>query len=103
MTEISKAALPPRQPSISAQDRAHPLFSIYQRHRSAMSNLLVEASSFSDWLYQYEENLRSQVEKSDPRYPEFLAWMRTAKGGARRCPAGVFPHNFHFWAEGGRW
>jgi hypothetical protein len=103
MTQMSRAAIAPRQPSISNQDRQHPLFRLYQQHRSAMSLLLVEASEFQDWLFQYKQNLQSQKFTADARYPEFLAWMRSAKGGARRCPAGVFPHNFNYWLDGGRW
>jgi hypothetical protein len=30
-------------------------------------------------------------------------WMQGSQAGARKCPAGVFPHNFYFWIEGGRW
>jgi hypothetical protein len=102
--DMSAAAIAPRQPSISAAERAHPLFPIYQRYRSSMSVQLVEASSFADWLYQREENLKSQAQTARPEYRDFLAWMRANKGGARKCPVGnSFPNNFHFWLEGGRW
>ena len=101
--DISAAALPPRSPHISAKDRTHPLFPIYDEYRRGMSRLLVEASDFSDWLYRYERDIQFAEIEKHPRMPEFQQWMRDNKGGARRCPAGVFPHNFNFWLEGGRW
>lgn len=101
--EMSKAALPPRQPAITDRDRAHPLFPLYQQHRSACSRLLVEASAFRDWLFQYERELQNNACAKHARFPDFLDWMQANQGGARRCPAGVFPHNFNFWLEGGRW
>lgn len=96
---ISPACLPPRQPLITEQDRAHPLFREYQAHRASMSQLLVEAPSFSNWLYQREQQTKSDTAVA----PQFFAWMRQNKAGARRCPAGVFPDNFKFWLDGGRW
>lgn len=101
--DMSKAAIAPRQPRISAQDEAHPLFPIYRQHRAFCAINLIEASAFTDWLYQYESNLRNERVAAHKRYPEFLAWMRANKGGARQCPAGQFPHNFNYWLEGGRW
>lgn len=102
--EMSKAAIAPVQPHISDTVRAHPLFPLYRQHRSSMTMLLVQCASFEDWLYGYEDELRRANEAKHPRYPDFLAWMRANKGGARKCPAGnSFPHNFHFWLEGGRW
>lgn len=50
--DISPAALPPIQPHISKADREHPLFNEYMSYRSAMSRLLVEASSFQNWVGQ---------------------------------------------------
>lgn len=100
---MSKAALPPRQPPISDRDRAHPLFPEYQRHRSSAAINLIEASSFQDWLYQRERNAADAAAADHPDFPAFQAWMRQHKGGARRCPAGAFPDNFKFWLEGGRW
>ena len=101
--DISAACLPPRQPHISDQDRKHPLFPTYQRYRASMTAQLVEASGFRDWLGGYERDLEARRFQADPRFPEFMAWMQANKGGARRCPAGSFPHNFTFWCEGGRW
>lgn len=101
--EMSRSALPPQQPPISEQDRSHPLFPIYHQHRSACQRLLVQADTFSNWLYQYERNLDRCNAASDPRYSSFLEWMRTNQGGSRTCPAGQFPHNFYYWIEGGRW
>lgn len=101
--EMSKACLPPRQPPISDQDRAHPLFPEYQRHRASMMAHLIEASSFKDWLYQRERNVAADDAANHPEFPAFQAWMRQTKGGARRCPAGAFPANFKFWLKGGRW
>lgn len=110
MTHISKAALPPIQPPISAADRQHPLFPVYQQYRSSMSNLLVEASAFRDWLYQYEREQRETVFTQHPRFKEFQRWMVAAQGGRRPCcptkdnPGGVmFPANFQYWLNGGRW
>jgi hypothetical protein len=101
--DMSRAATAPVQPHVSDRDRAHPLFPIYNQVRAACSRLLVQADSFRDWLYQYEHDLKRSAAAADPRYPRFLDWMQREKGGARKCPAGVFPHNFYFWIEGGRW
>lgn len=103
MTSISPAAMPPIQPALTDMDRAHPLFPLYQQHRTFCSNNLIEASAFSDWLYQYNRTLESDNAVNDPRYPEFREWMNANQGGARRCPVGIFPHNFYFWCNGGRW
>ncbi len=100
---ISKAALPPIQPYISEKDKTHPLFKLYEQHRSSCSSLLIEASSFEGWLYQYERNLASDAAAKRPEYPAFLAWCRETKSGSRKCPVGMFPHNFYFWIDGGRW
>ena len=100
---MSKAAIAPKQPSISKKNREHPLFCLYEQHRSFCSNNLVEADSFEDWLYQYERNLVNEQASKHPEYPNFLNWMRENKGGARECPAGSFPHNMYFWINGGRW
>lgn len=101
--DMHLAAIAPRQPHLTAADRAHPLFPLYNQHRASCSRLLVQASSFRDWLYQYEADLVRSSAAADPRYPAFLDWMQKNQGGARRCPAGAFPHNFYFWIEGGRW
>lgn len=104
MTQMSSAAIAPRQPAVSQQDRGHPWFPIYQRYRSSMTVQLVEASSFEDWKYQREREIEHDEIASHARFPEFLAWMRENRGGARKCPSGnVFPNNFLFWLEGGRW
>lgn len=101
--DMHKAALPPQHGPVTAEDRRHPRYPEYSRHRAAMAALLVEAPGFKDWLRQSEaEAVRDEWAKH-PRYPEFLAWMRKTKGGARRCPAGLFPDNFKHWLEGGRW
>jgi hypothetical protein len=101
--DISAAALPPIQPAISAADRGHPLFSLYSQHRAFCSNNLIEASSFPDWLFQYERDIAAQEIAKHPRFKEWQQWMRDNQGGARACPAGTFPHNFNYWLEGGRW
>ena len=100
---MSQAALPPRQPSITERDRAHPQFRAYQAYCSSMSTQLVEASAFSDWLHQQEQHAASDQAATDTRYPEFLAWMRQTKAGGRKCPAGAFPANFRYWLDGARW
>lgn len=101
--DMSKAAIAPRQPIITEADRKHPLFPIYNEYRAGCSRMLVQASHFKDWLSQYERELVNAKAASDPRYSKFLDWMIDNKGGARKCPAGMFPHNFYFWLEGGRW
>ena len=101
--DMSAAAIAPRQPGVSAADRAHPLFPLYQQQRSFCSVNLIEASRFCDWLYQYEHEQVVTDARKDEQFPIFLAWMRANQGGARRCPAGDFPHNFRFWQTGGRW
>lgn len=101
--DISRAATPPRQPEILHAERAHPLFPLYAQHRTFCSNQLVQVDCFRDWLSQYERNLQNEVAAKHPRYSAFMAWMVANQGGARRCPAGSFPHNFEFWRSGGRW
>lgn len=101
--EMHAAALPPRQPLVTEQDRVDPLFPAYSRYRAAMSNLLVEASAFADWKHQRESEAIRDEAASHPRYPEFVEWMRQTQAGARPCTAGVFPDNFNFWLAGGRW
>lgn len=101
--DMSKAAMAPIQPTISASDRAHPLFAAYGLHRAACNRLMIEASRFSDWLYQYESNLKNEAAARRPEYADFRQWMIENQGGARTCPAGSFPHNFYFWIDGGRW
>lgn len=101
--DMSKAALPPRAAHFTTKDEGHPLFPLYRQHLSSCRRLLIQASDFRDWLSQYERELVNQKAASDPRYPAFLEWMTKNQGGARTCPAGMFPHNFNFWNEGGRW
>jgi hypothetical protein len=100
---MSAAALPPRQPLITDEDRKDPLFPEYQRHRASMSAQLVEADGFADWKRHRQTAETSDQAAAHPSYPEFLAWMRREQGGARKCPAGDFPRNFEFWLTGGRW
>lgn len=101
--QISAACIAPHQPLVTEADRKHPLFALYSQHRSSCSNLLIEASTFRDWLSQYKNELVNANAASDPRYSRFLDWMQINQGGARKCPAGTFPHNFYYWIEGGRW
>lgn len=101
--EMSKAALPARYGNASAKDEKHPLFPIYRQYRSSMSAQLVNSEDFSDWLYSYEQNLIRENAAKHEQYPDFVKWMVANQGGARKCPAGAFPHNFEFWRNGGRW
>lgn len=101
--DMSKAALPARYGRASDQDEKHPLFPIYRNYRSSLSTQLVDCEDFSDWLYSYERNLENEAHAKHKQYPEFIEWMKINQGGARKCPAGVFPHNFQFWLNGGRW
>jgi hypothetical protein len=100
---MSKAALPPRNPVVTDQHRAHPLYALYRQHLASCRINLIEASQFDNWLYQYEIQIENDKAAADPQYPAFMRWMRENQGGARRCPVGVFPHNFRFWCGGGRW
>lgn len=99
--DMHGAALPPRQPHISEADRAHPRFAEYQRYRSSMSALLVEADSFQSWLGSKEREARDAEIMAHPRFREFQQWMRDNKGGARMPCA--FPENFNRWLKGERW
>lgn len=101
--DMSRATIAPRQPHVSQADRAHQLFPLYEQHRTSCSNLLIEAHDFRDWLYQYEAKLVSDAAAKHADYQAFKDWMIETKGGARKCPAGTFPHNFNYWREGGRW
>jgi hypothetical protein len=101
--DMSKAALPAKYGYASTQDEKHPLFSVYHQYRASMSALMVDSSNFSDWLFQYEQNLVGESAAKHKLYPEFMKWMKANQGGARRCPAGAFPNNMHYWINGGRW
>ena len=101
--DMSPACTAPRQPHVSEADRRHPLFPIYLQHRSSCSNLMIEASAFRDWLYQYQINALNDKAAKHPSYRAFMDWMIEKQGGARKCPAGTFPHNFNYWLAGGRW
>lgn len=102
--DMHSAALPPRQPTINDADRSHPLFPLYQQHRSSCARLMVQALAFDAWKFQHEAELVRVNYAADPRYPAFLGWMRANQGGARKCPAGSsFPRNFIYWTDGGRW
>lgn len=101
--DMSPAALPPRQPTITDAHRAHPLFPTYQHYRNWCAATLIEASGFHDWLYQREQAEARDHAAHHPQFPAFQAWMRDSQGGARPCPAGSFPDNFQFWLDGGRW
>jgi ribosome-binding protein aMBF1 (putative translation factor) len=43
------------------------------------------------------------AQRNRPEYKDFTAWLRSSNASNRACPAGHFPNNFQFWAEGGRW
>ena len=101
--EMSKAAIAPRQPSVTDEQRKHPLFPAYMAYRSAMSTQLVQADRFETWLRLRERDLRDQELQQHPRFKEFHRWMRENKGGARPCPGGQWPDNFMSWLEGARW
>lgn len=101
--DMSAAALPPRSGISTKTDEAHPLFPLYRQHKASCQRLMIDSSDFRDWLFQYERNLENDRIAAHPRFREFQLWCREVKSGARRCPAGAFPHNFKFWLEGGRW
>lgn len=101
--DMSAAALPPRSGYYTRENEKHPLFPLYRQHLSSCARLMIDASDFKDWLFQYERNLESDNAAAHPEYPAFLAWCRETRSGRRTCPAGVFPQNFYFWLNGGRW
>ena len=101
--DMSAAALPPRSGIALPRDRQHPLFPLYEQHRASCQRLMIDASDFRDWLSCYERELESDNAAKHPRFGEFQAWCREVQSGRRTCPAGMFPHNFRFWLEGGRW
>lgn len=74
--DMSAAALPPIQPPISEKDRQHPLFGEYQNHRASMSRLLVQADSFSSWLYQRGLSAESARICAHPAHPKYVIWLR---------------------------
>ena len=80
--EISRAALPPIQPNISATDRAHPRFGEYLNYRAAMSRQLVEADSFSSWLRQTieAETPHDVVFKTGPQATMAHGWYKRKIG-----------------------
>lgn len=101
--DMHAAAIAPRQPTISATDRAHPRFAEYSRLSSGMSAMLVEAPPFANWLSQQTFQDHCDDWAKHIEYPEFMHWMRANQGGARKCPGGSFPGNFKYWLGGGRW
>jgi hypothetical protein len=101
--DMHAAALPPHRPHISAAERAHPEFALYQRHLSDCSRLMIQADEFADWLGHRAAEAVRAAGATHQQYPVFMAWMRANQGGARHCPAGCFPANFEFWLGGGRW
>lgn len=101
--DISAAALPPIQPAISAGDRAHPLFSDYQQYRNSMNRLLVEASSFKDWLRAVNRQKSDNEIQKHPRFREWQQWMWDTQGGLAGKTTLTFPDNFSAWLEGARW
>ena len=104
MSSISKAALPPIQPTVSERDKAHPLYPQYSAYRASMSNKLVQADSFNDWLGHRDRHASDDTHRAHAQYPEFQAWMSETKAGGRTCPGNrKFPENFLFWLSGGRW
>lgn len=99
--DMSAAALPPRYIPINEVDRRHPRFNEYVRWRSAMSQLMVEANTFENWLYQTEFQEMCEKWQKHPEYRNFMKWMRDNQGGARGSRS--FPENFRYWLNGRRW
>lgn len=99
---LSKAATYPRQPTVTPEQTRHPLYPTYAAYRDSMARQLVEASGFTDWLYQRDQAEVAATAKDHPNYPDFLDWMRETKAGARPVH-GAFPHNFYKWLGGARW
>jgi hypothetical protein len=101
--DMSSAALPPNQPHISEADRKHPLFVLYMQHRTSCNRLMIQASSFADWLACHQAEQVRDSAAQHPRFREFQRWMRVTQAGRRKCPAGDFPANFEYWLTGARW
>ena len=101
--DMSAACLPPRQPAISEFDRKDPLFNEYMKHRTFMSNKLLEASSFQNWKYQHLTNLRNAELEKHPRCKEFRQWMYDTRGGKPGKTKMIWPENFLAWLDGARW
>jgi hypothetical protein len=101
--DMHGAALPPVHGHVTEQDRKHPLFPTYRNYRSWCSRKLIAAEGFQDWLHARRQEEEGAQAAQHPEYPAFMRWMRANQGGARKCPAGAFPHNFTFWLGGGRW
>lgn len=99
--DMSAAALPARYGSASAQDENHPRFAEYRRYRSGMSRLMVDSSDFRDWLRSTEHQEALDNEANHPRFKEWQAQFRAAKGGLiKTLPNGQpnsFPFNFRYW------
>lgn len=73
--DMSAAALPPIQPRIPDEARAHPEYSAYLSYRSSCNRLMIEASRWEDWLHQRAENSRIDEWSRHARFPEFQRWM----------------------------
>lgn len=92
---MSSACTAPVQPSISDDDRNHPLFNEYQRYRNAMSSQLVSCPSFSSWMYQREESIKADVLNKHPRVNEWRFWLR-----ANLIHKAGYPlESFNHWLE----
>lgn len=99
--DMSAAALPARSGRASEADRSHPLYAEWRRAEANNARLMIDGQDFKDWLYQREQHAIRDDWAKHPQYPDFLAWMRSNKGGARGKL--IFPENFKFWLSGGRW
>lgn len=108
--DMSAAALPPRSGHYTKADEKHQLFGLYHQKLNSCAQLMIDAPDFENWLFQHERSKRDDSYVAHPQYPDFIAWTRETKCGARPCcpskdlPHGlVFPDNFIYWMEGGRW
>lgn len=56
-----------------------------------------------DCLKKEKKAGEALAQRERPEFGAFTAWMRETNASNRSCPVGVFPQNFQFWLEGGRW
>lgn len=103
MLDMSKAAIAPRQPILSAKERTHPLASEFEAYVRGMSRLGVQADPFSSWLASRDREAVAKSAEQHPRFPEFKTWMQANRGGESGRNPAPFPHNFNLWLLGHRW
>ena len=90
-------------PSIDPKDRENERFPIYNKYRNACIKHDIECEGFATWLALNERLEKDKTFSANSQFSGFRQWMVAEQGGSRRCPAGIFPENYLFWVNGGRW